>query len=98
VPPEAPARWKHRPGQRHERAGNEDDPDFYPLWVIYGGHCPGGYVLAQSFPWIGTPMTVGVGHLCPWPPLGLAASACVTARASVPLRRETERVSMALNR
>jgi hypothetical protein len=28
----------------------EDDPDFYPLWVIYGGHCPGGYVLARVFP------------------------------------------------
>jgi hypothetical protein len=36
VPPEAPARWKHRPGQRHERAANEDDPRLHPpaghLW------------------------------------------------------------------
>jgi hypothetical protein len=31
-------------------------------------------VVGQSFPWIGTPMTVGVGHLCSWPPSGLAAS------------------------
>src|ERR1700758_3132620 len=29
-----------------------------PLRVIYGGHGPGGCVLARVFPWIGTPMTV----------------------------------------
>jgi hypothetical protein len=34
-------------GTRGQRT--EDDPDFYPLRVIYGGHCPGGYVLARVF-------------------------------------------------
>src|ERR1700745_3208413 len=49
---EAPA------GQRHERAGNEDDPRLHPLRGIYGGHCPPRVRVAQSFPRIGTPMTV----------------------------------------
>src|ERR1700757_4361594 len=29
-----------------------------PLWVIYGGHCPPWLRVGQSFPRIGTPMTV----------------------------------------
>src|ERR1700757_5545421 len=37
-------------GSTAQKAANEDDPGFYPLWVIYGGHCPGGYVLARVFP------------------------------------------------
>jgi hypothetical protein len=50
VPPEAPlARRKHRRvnGTRGQRT--EDDPDCYPLRVIYGGHCPGCCVLARVF-------------------------------------------------
>jgi hypothetical protein len=41
---EAPA------GSTAQRAANEDDPGFYPLWVIYGGHCPPWLRVGQSFP------------------------------------------------
>jgi hypothetical protein len=34
-------------GTRGQRA--EDDPDFYPLWVIYGGHDPPWLRVGQSF-------------------------------------------------
>src|ERR1700758_12915 len=52
------ARRKHPAGSTAQRAANEDDPGFYPLRVIYGGHCPPWSRVGQSFLWIGTPMTV----------------------------------------
>src|ERR1700747_1288253 len=58
APPEAPlARRKHPAASTAQRAANEDDPGFYPLRVIYGGHCPPWSRVGQSFLWIGTPMT-----------------------------------------
>jgi hypothetical protein len=43
------ARRKHPAASTAQRAANEDDPGFYPLRVIYGGHCPRGCVVGQSF-------------------------------------------------
>jgi hypothetical protein len=78
--------------RKHQRVNGTrgqvtNDPRLHLLRVIYGGHYPPWLRVGQSFPWIGTPMTV-VGHLCRGLPAasGLAASARETARGQSRLR------------
>jgi hypothetical protein len=57
------ARRKHPTGSTAQRAANEDDPDFYPLWVIYGA-LPRGALLGPHC----LPSNPHSGSAIPGPP------------------------------